>query len=215
MTQEAQVHELESALLSRAKTLADEHLRSAKMARERIVAQYNDKLRLREEKEVLAAKNAAEKQFRRTVQAAEIRFQSDLDRLRWNLVQAVLGQVKERFVAMTRDEAEYLEWMKQHLTAAGQALPGSLMLSLNATDLQRLEPKCQQLCSEALPGRKVGLSGATYPTAGGFVIETEDRRMRIDQTLEGRMERLQTELHRAIMEHLFASVPDMGALFRG
>jgi V/A-type H+-transporting ATPase subunit E len=215
MTQEAQVHELEQALLSRARTLAEEHQRAARAARERIVAQYNDKLRLREEKEVLAAKNAAEKQFRRTVQAAEIRFQSDLDRLRWNLVQAVLEQVKERFVAMTRDEPEYLEWIKQHLTAAGEALPGNLVLSLNASDLQRLEPKCAQLCAEALPGRKVGLSGATYPTAGGFVIETEDRRMRIDQTLEGRMERQQTELHRAVMEHLFASVPDMGALFRG
>jgi hypothetical protein len=39
--------------------------------------------------------------------------------------------------------------------------------------------------------------------------------MRLDETLEGRMERLQPDLHRAIMEHLFASVPDMGALFRG
>jgi V/A-type H+-transporting ATPase subunit E len=215
MTQEAQVHELESALLARAKVLAEEHMRSARAARERIVAQYNDKLRLREEKEVLAAKNAAEKQFRRTVQAAEIRFQSELDRLRWNLVQAVLEQVRERFVAMTRDEAEYLSWMGLHLAAAGQALPGDLMLSLNASDRQRLEPKCARLCAEALPGRRVTLSGETYPTAGGFVIETEDRRMRIDQTLEGRMERLQTEMHRAIMEHLFASVPDMGALFRG
>lgn len=215
MTQEAQVHELESALLSRAKTLADEHLRSARAARERIVAQYNEKLRLREEKEVLAAKQSAEKQYRRTVQAAEIRLQSELDRLRWNLVQAVLEQVRERFIAMTRDETEYLAWMKRHLSDAGPALPGSLVLSLNATDLQRLEPKCEQLCSEALPGRKVSMSGATYPTAGGFVIETEDRRMRLDQTLEGRMERLQSELHREIMEHLFASVPDMGALFRG
>jgi len=93
MTQEAQVRELESALLARAKSLAEEHLRAAKAARERIVAQYNDKLRLREEKEVLAAKQTSEKQYKRKVQAAEIRAQGELDRLRWNLVQAVMDQV--------------------------------------------------------------------------------------------------------------------------
>jgi vacuolar-type H+-ATPase subunit E/Vma4 len=59
------------------------------------------------------------------------------------------------------------------------------------------------------------MAADTCAAAGGFIIETENRRMRLDETLDGRMERLQAELHRAIMEHLFASVPDMGALFRG
>ncbi len=216
MTQEAQVQELEAALLSRARSLADEHVRSAKAARERIVAQYNDKLRLREEKEVLAAKQMAEKQYKRKVQAAEIRMQSELDRLRWNLVQAVMEQVKQRFVAMTHDETEYLAWLKTHLAQAGAGLPsGNLVVCLNATDQKRLEPRWQALCSAALPGRQVTMAGDTCAAAGGFIIETENRRMRLDETLDGRMERLQAELHRAIMEHLFASVPDMGALFRG
>jgi V/A-type H+/Na+-transporting ATPase subunit E len=215
MTQEAQVQELEAALLARAKSLADEHLRSAKAARERIVAQYNENLRLREEKEVLAAKQLAEKQYRRRVQAAEIRMQSELDRLRWNLVQAVVEQVKERFIAMCGNEAEYLTWLGQRLAEAGPALPGNLLVCLNATDQKRLQPHWVRLCGAALPGRRVEIAGETCAAAGGFIIETEDRRMRVDETLDGRMERLLPELHRAIMEHLFASVPDMGALFRG
>lgn len=216
MTQEAQVHELETALLARARSLAEAHMRNARAARERIVAQCNDRLRLREEKEVLAAKNLAEKQYRRKVQAAEIRQQGALDRLRWNLVQSVVEQVKARFVAMTADNAEYLAWLAKHLAAAGAALPaGRLQVSLNADDEKRLKPVWERLCGDALPGREVILAGEPCHTAGGFIIETEDRRMRLDETLEGRMERLQSDLHRAIMEHLFASVPDMGALFRG
>jgi len=216
MSQEAQVHELETALLARARSLAEEHLRNARAARERIVAQCNDKLRMREDKEVLAAKNLAEKQYKRKVQAAEIRQQGDLDRLRWNLVQSVMEQVKTRFVAMTRNDEDYLAWLDRHLAAAGAALPsGRLLVSLNAGDEKRLKRAWDRLCSAALPGREVILAGEPYPTAGGFVMETEDRRMRLDETLEGRMERLQPDLHRAIMENLFASVPDMGALFRG
>jgi V/A-type H+/Na+-transporting ATPase subunit E len=216
MTQEAQVQELEAALLSRARSLADEHLRSAKAARERIVAQYNEKLRLREEKEVLAAKQLAEKQYKRKVQAAEIRMQSELDRLRWNLVQAVMEQVKQQFIAMTRNESAYLAWLKVHLAESGAGLPsGNLVVCLNATDQKRLAPHWDALCAAALPGRQVAMAGDSCAAAGGFIIETENRRMRLDETLEGRMERLQAELHRAIMEHLFASVPDMGALFRG
>jgi V/A-type H+-transporting ATPase subunit E len=216
MTQEAQVHELEAALLARARSLAEAHLRNARAARERIVAQCQERLRLREEKEVLAAKNLAEKQYRRKVQAAEIRQQGSLDRLRWNLVQSVLEQVKTRFVAMTANYAEYLPWLTKHLAAAGAALPsGRLRVSFNAADEKRLRPLWERLCGDALPGREVILDGEPCHTAGGFIVETEDRRTRLDETLEGRMERLQSDLHRAIMEHLFASVPDMGALFRG
>jgi V/A-type H+-transporting ATPase subunit E len=215
MTQEAQVRELESALLARAKSLAEEHVRAAKAARERIVAQYNDKLRLREEKEVLAAKQMSEKQYKRKVQAAEIRAQGELDRLRWNLVQAVMDQVKQRFVAMTRNDEEYLAWLRTHLATAGEALAGDLLVCLNATDQKRLEPRLAELFRQALPGRRVSLATDTCSASGGFVVETENRRMRVDETLEGRMERLQNEMHRAIMEHLFASVPDMGALLRG
>lgn len=216
MTQETQVHELEASMLARARSLAEEHLRNAHAARERIVSQYNDKLRLQEEKEILSAKNLAERQYRRKVQAAEIRQRSDLDRLRWGLVQDVMEQVKARFVTMTRDDAEYIAWLKVRLAAAGKALPsGRLLVSFNAGDERRLKGKWNELCREALPGRDVALSGEDCPTAGGFVVETENRRMRLDETLEGRSERLQAELHRAVMEHLFASVPDMGALFRG
>jgi V/A-type H+-transporting ATPase subunit E len=210
MSREAQVSELEAALLARARTLADEHLRAAKAARERIVAQSAEKLRLKEEKEVLAAKQLAEKQYRRKVQAAEIRLQGELDRLRWTLVQAV-----ERFAAMTQDEAQYATWLAGKLAESAPALPGRLLLCLSAVDRQRLAARLPELLAAALPGREVRPAEEPCQTGGGFVVETEDRRMRIDQTLEGRMERLQGELHRAIMEHLFASVPDMGALFRG
>lgn len=216
MSQEAQIIELEAALLARARTLADEHLRAARAARERIAAQAADKLRLREEKEVLAAKQLAEKQYRRKVQAAEIRLQGELDRLRWNLVQAVLEQVRERFLALTHDEAAYLGWLAGRLAEAGRGLPeGVLLLCLEPNDRQRLAAKLPALLAQALPGRELRLADERCESGGGFVVETADRRMRIDQTLEGRMERLQAELHRAIMEHLFASVPDMGALFRG
>jgi V/A-type H+/Na+-transporting ATPase subunit E len=216
MTQEQQVQSLEASLLARATALAQEQVRNAEAAREHIRAQSREKLQAMEERAVAAARLAAEKQWQRSVQAAQLRLQADLDRLRWNLVQAVLTQAKERFAAALCGQDDYRRWVQERLAPAGGAFPeGALVVRVSAADEKRLGPHWAQLCARALPGRKATLASEDGLGGGGFVVESEDRRVRLDQTLEGRVQRLEPELHRAIMERLFASIPDMGALLHG
>lgn len=216
MSQERQVQELEASLLARAAALAQEQLRNAEAAREHIRAQSREKLRAMEERAVAAAKVAAEKQWQRSLQAAQLRLQGDLDRLRWNLVQTVLAQAKEHFSASIGDHDAYRHWVQKQLAAAASAFPdGPLVVRVCAADEKRLGPHWATLCAEALPGRRAMLASEDGLDGGGFVVESEDRRLRLDQTLEGRVQRLEPELHRAIMERLFASIPDMGALLHG
>ena len=96
MSPRAEIDELESALLERAKALAAEYLAQAESERHRIVAEANDRLQLREEHEILAAKAAAERAFRRRMQAAEIKEQEELDRLRWSLVRDVMDRLQKQ-----------------------------------------------------------------------------------------------------------------------
>ena len=81
-----QVTELESAILQRANRLAAEFKQRAERSRDNILREASDRLRLREEREILAAKTQAERSYRQRVQAAEIKHQEELDRLRWDLV---------------------------------------------------------------------------------------------------------------------------------
>jgi V/A-type H+-transporting ATPase subunit E len=50
---------------------------------------------------------------------------------------------------------------------------------------------------------------------GGARVECGDQSIRVDNTFEGRAERLQDELHRVVLERLFASVTDNGGLING
>jgi len=70
MDTDSQVTQLEAALLRQAETLAREQRQNADVLRSRILAESADKLKLAEEREVLAAKAEAERQVRRQSQAA-------------------------------------------------------------------------------------------------------------------------------------------------
>jgi hypothetical protein len=112
MEADAQVSQLEQALLLQAETLAREQLQNAESARARILAESADKLKLAGEREVLAAKVEAERLVRRHSQAAETRLAADLDRLRWALTEATLSGVKTAFQALAQDETRYLACSK-------------------------------------------------------------------------------------------------------
>lgn len=215
MNQDEQARELINSLFARARSLAHEHLSNAQNARSRIVSEANDRLRLKEEREILSAKALAERTFQRRVQAAEVRLQGEIDRLRWTLVQGVVGEARARFIAFAAEDGPYREWVSRRMREAAARLPeGRLVARMNAEDRARIAHAWGSVV-DAAPGRTVALSPESLGVAAGFMLYTEDGRIRVDETLEGRLERLEAELHRTVMQHLFASVPDMGALFHG
>ena len=84
-----QVEELERALLARAERLASAYREMTQRSRDTTLREAAERLRLREQREEAIARALGERAFRQQVQASELKMQSQLDRLRWNLVQDV------------------------------------------------------------------------------------------------------------------------------
>ncbi len=216
MDTDTQVTQLESALLRQAETLAREQRQNAEAVRTRILAESAEKLKLAEDREVLAAKAEAERMVRRQTQAAETRLASDLDRLRWALTEATLASVKQAFKALVNDQAAYLGVLEQWLAAAAQALPaGDLVVEVRRDDGKILATVWSELTARAAPGRSVMLKSHSHPSEGGLRVLMADNRAQLDQTFEARQSRLADELARVAMERLFASAPDLGTLVHG
>lgn len=216
MDNETQVTQLESALLRQAETLAREQRHNADVVRARILAESVDKLKLAEEREVLAAKAEAERRVRRQTQAAETRLASELDRLRWALTESTLFGVKQAFHRLVEDEVAYFAVLEQWLAAAAKALPaGDLNAQVRPEDEKRLAPVWREMSARAAPGRQVTLSSHNESSAGGIRVCMADNRAQMDQTIEARQSRLADELARVAMERLFASTPDLGTLVHG
>lgn len=216
MEADAQVTQLEQALLQQAETLAREQMQHAESARTRILAESAKKLELAEEREMLAARIEAERLVRRQSQAAEARLAAELDRLRWTLTESVLSEVKTAFRKLAQDEARYLDLLEAWLAAAAQALPpGDLVAEVRPEDEKRLAPLWSAMAARAAPGRVVTLASHSRPSEGGVRVRLADDRARLDQTFEARRTRLADELARVAMESLFASAPDLGTLIHG
>lgn len=216
MNASAQVTDLEAALLVRAQNLAEEYLKAGRSAHDRIVEETSNRLRLREEREILAAKARAERLYRQRVQAAEIKLQEELDRLRWALVQSAIADLKDRLAKTAGDEAQYLPLLHQYLAHAAAVIESDqLSASFNQVDLQRLNAGWNDLCQKLAPGKRIALATEPLDCGGGVLVQSADGAVRVDNTFEGRIERMQEELYRAVTERLFASATAMGAMFGG
>jgi V/A-type H+-transporting ATPase subunit E len=214
MSAKTNVDALEAALLARAKRLAEEYLAWASHSRERIIEETNERLRLREEREVLAAKVMADRVYRQRVQASELKLQGKLDRLRWELVQAVVQDLHQRLMVLAADKHHYLPILQRLLGAAAAAIEQEdLMAELNQRDLECLAKIWESFVAEAAPGKRVALSPKPLNCSGGVRVVSKDYRIRVDNTFEGRLDRLTEELYQIIIERLFAqAVPMKGGL---
>lgn len=215
MEADAQVSQLEQALLRQAETLAREQRQNADSAKARILKEATERLQLAEQHEILAAKAEAERMVRRQLQAAETRLAAELDRLRWALTESALSGVRTAFQALVSDTPRYLEAVETWLAAAAQALPpGELVAEARAADQQRLASVWAELAARAAPGRKVVLGVLQGSSEGGIRVRLVDNRAQLDQTFEARQSRLADDLARVAMERLFASAPDLSVLAR-
>jgi len=211
-----QVDELESAILARAHTLAAEYRTRAERSRDNILKDAAERLHLLEEREVLVAKAMAERAYRRKVQSSELKLQKQMDLLRWNMVQGVLDRLTERIQKLVADDSRYLPLLRGLVANAVQQIErDQLIVEVNSTDLPRLEPQWSEFAQAVAPSKSLGLAPEPIATLGGALVRSADNQIRVDNTFEGRMQRLEGALHQRIVERLLpASNTDLGSLAR-
>ncbi|MCP5448656.1 MAG: hypothetical protein H6964_16900 [Chromatiaceae bacterium] len=199
-----QVEELEQAILAQANRLASEYRERAERSRDNILREAGERLHLREEREVLLAKAKAERAYRRRVQANELQLRKEMDHLRWNLVEEVRGRLAERMQAMVQERQEAYRTLLQRLLAKGVAAieRDALVAEVSKRDLTWLQPIWQEFSAAVAAGKQVELAALPIETLGGIRIRSEDNRIRVDNTFEGRLERLGRRLHQIIIERL-------------
>lgn len=216
MNKQAQINELEAALIARAKALADEHLANARRARDQVMADANERQRLREEREILSAKAAAERAFRQRQQAAEIKQQEEIDRLRWNLVRGVMDRLTAELEKLGNDEKRYHLLLQKLLAQSAAAIDEKeLVAELNARDHALLSGDWGAFCRDAGVKKQVTLAPDPMAGLGGVRVRNAADTIRVDNSFDGRLERLQDALHQVVMERLFASTANIGAAIGG
>jgi V/A-type H+-transporting ATPase subunit E len=207
------VEELESAILKRAERLAEEYRERAERSRTRILKEAADQLRLREEREVLLAKSHADRTFRRKVQSSELKLRAHMDHLRWNLVRGVDHRLEERIRAFSEQEEEYMSTLQRYLAQGAQAIErDDLVAEVNRHDHQRLAARWDEFSSKVASGKRIELAAEPINSLGGVLIRSRDGRIRLDNTFEGRRERLRSQLHQIIVERLIPAAVDSGGM---
>ena len=204
---------LESALAERARKLAEEHLLNGRQARDLILMETRQRLRLQEERETLAAKAEGERTYQQRVQATELELRARLDRLRWQLTDAALSKLRTRLLALAEDEARYLPLMVGYLRDGAEAIErDELVASVNARDRRLLQNDWPRYAQEAAPAKRLALSPDCLNCIGGVMVASADGNIRFDNTFEGRMERLAKSLQRSVAERL---APRAGEVVHG
>lgn len=211
-----QAQDLEQAILARAERLAQEYRDRGQRSRDAILREAAEKLRLREEREDSIAKSLGERTFRQQVQAQELKMQSDLDQTRWNLVRNVEARLTERMLTHADDESAYLDTLAGFISAAAREIEHQeMVVQANARDLKRLKAHWERIASSAPAGAQLSLASDPIDTLAGVLVISADRRIRVDNTFEGRLARLGTRVQQTILERLLPSGFDTGNIFGG
>ena len=206
MSTETQLEQLENAIRQRSQSLADSHIKAAQQQRDKILADSNKRLRQREERETEVIQMAAEQEYRRQVQAGEIKMQAELDQLRWTLVQSVMSDLQTHLKQLCQQETAYLDLLKQYLKNAVLLFKDTeLVVEVNANDHTRLAPQWDNFVKDCVPDKQCTLSDKTQNVTGGLLVRNQADRIRVDNTFEGLIARLENELYQAITAQLFAS----------
>ncbi len=210
--EQKQLNALEHAIMERAEELAQEFRDKANRQRDIILRDAAEQLQMTEERETLITKAEAERHFRRVTQASELRMQSRLDQLRWELVQTVQARLAERMMALCADRTAYRAWLVKMVRVAAAVLPdGDLVAEVNCDDLHWLSEEWSDLVAEATPQRSIALYDEPTSGMGGIRVRTADNRAQVDNRFEGRLSRFESDIQRVILRELFPADISAGA----
>lgn len=212
-----QVKALQQSILERARELSAEHMAQGDMTRNKILEDAHEKVKLMEQKELLAARIESDREYHRRVQANELRVQAELDRNRWGLVQSVMDKINRQLVELSQDEKRYRPIFETLLKQGTDSIAyPRLVASISNDDLSRFHDNWQAIvkhcCGDDV---EIKLSPEACQCSGGIKLVSEQGNVMIDNTFEGIIARREEALQRLIFERLFSTAPIMGSVFDG
>ncbi|WP_462321732.1 V-type ATP synthase subunit E [Halochromatium sp.] len=211
-----QADQLENAILARAERLAKEYRERAQRSRDTILREAAERLRLREQREEAIAKTLGDRAYRQQVQAEELKLQSHLDLVRWNLVRDVEARLADQMHLYIKDSAAYIKTLTSLIGAAlAEVEREEVEVRANSADLKLLKTHWSEITGSLPAGTQAKLGDEPIETLGGVMVESSDGRIRVDNTFEGRLARLRTRLQQVILERLVPSGFETGSIFGG
>lgn len=216
-TESEQVKALQQAILERAEELAAEHISQGELTRGKIIEDARAKVKLMEQKELLAARLQADREYHRQVQANELRIQAELDRNRWGLVQSLIDKISRQLIELHRDEAAYRpvfeSLLQDGVSNLGQQ---QLVATLGNDDLARFHDDWAAIVKNCCGDKvEVKLSPEACQCSGGLRLTSRQGDMMVDNTFEGIMSRREEALQQLIFERLFSTMSTQGTVFDG
>ena len=212
--QSSQINALQDAIIERAQQLAQEHINEGNLTRNRIIRDAREKVKLMEQKELLAAKDNAEREYHRLVQANELRLQSELDQNRWGIVQSVMDVVVQRIAEFAENGAEYEPVLFQLLKNGVEVINQThVVAQMNHRDYHKYVETWPRFVADL--DAEIELSKDYCECSGGVRLITQDGNTMVDNTFEGVLSRRQDELMRLIFERLFSQVQGIGVKTHG
>ncbi len=207
MSSQLKVEDLEKALIQRANDLAAEYLQRAIRSHDHFIEDENERLQLREEKEIMAAKMLAEYTFRSRVQSSEQKVHKKLDQLRWQLIKNVIILVNEKIANIVKDKDKYQQILVDFIRYSVTAIDSNYLIAeFNQTDYQNMVAQWPDIIKHINANKNIELSKQFHHMSGGVIVYDKARCIRIDNTFEGRMERLSETIQQLVAKQFFSEL---------
>jgi len=216
MSSELKIEDLEHSLMQRADDLADEYLQRAKRSHDHFIEDENERLQLREEREIMAAKMAADRIYRSRVQSSELLAQKKLDQLRWQLIKNVIQEVKNELFDIVKHQKKYIQLLTGFVKQSAILIESQeLVVELNQSDAKNIRIDWQKIMDQYSLNKSINLSKQYHQLSGGVIVYDKNRSIRVDNTFEGRMERLSESIHQRVAEQYFSELSHEGDKIHG
>ncbi len=180
-------------------------LSEAEKQADEIKAKAEKRARAKAEWIIRKAQTQAEIEKQRIIANAKLEIRKKRLALQEELISEVLRSLKERLAALSKDEyfKVIMDLMLQAVRELGEE---KIRVSSNETTLQLVAEKIDEIKAflKENTGMEVSIElGDKIETIGGVLVENADRTIRVDNTFEARIERLESELRSRIAKVLF------------
>jgi len=180
-------------------------LSEAEKQAEEIKAEAEKRARVKAEWILRKAQTQAEIEKQRIIANAKLEIRKRRLALQEKLINEVFKSLKERLATLPKEE--YFEIIKNLLLQAVRELgEDKVRVSSNERTLQLIAERINEIKAflKEKVDREVSIElGDKIETIGGVLVENANRTVRVDNTFEARIERLESELRSRIAKVLF------------